>query len=67
MRGEYGDFILIADHGNFFQENVVFSNLNDITHSYYVAEPALLDFTTAENLPSSFLLYDHKIVLGNYP
>eukprot|EP00026_Physarum_polycephalum_P008803 Phypoly_transcript_08904.p1 GENE.Phypoly_transcript_08904~~Phypoly_transcript_08904.p1 ORF type:complete len:438 (+),score=66.02 Phypoly_transcript_08904:126-1439(+) len=63
VRGDYGNFMLIVDHGNFFSENIIFSSFNDAL-SYYVAEPVDLSFSANSEIPSSFMIYDHAFVLG---
>lgn len=65
VRGDYGNFLLIVDHNNFFQSNIVFSSFDDSFFSYFVAEPASLASSFSPSLDNKlFHRYQHVFVLG---
>jgi hypothetical protein len=67
VRGDYGNFVLVVDHGSFFKDNIIFSSFDDSSHTYFVAEPAAISFASVQDLPASFRTYEHVQVLGKYP
>jgi hypothetical protein len=65
VRGDYGNFFLVVDHGNFFAENIIFTTFDDSVSSYFVAEPVELSFAPNSEIPSTtFHTYEHVFVLG---
>jgi hypothetical protein len=65
VRGDFGNFMLVVDHGNFFSEDIIFSTFDDSLFSYFVAEPVDLSFAPNSEIPSStFEKYEHVFVLG---